>query len=104
MDFVLGLWIMQRGNDSIFVVVIFFYMAHFIPSKNMSYATHVAILFFKEIVRLHGLPKIVTLERDNVFLGLFWWTFWKNWVQNCSIVSLSLTNKGANKGGQHKLR
>jgi hypothetical protein len=51
-------------------------MAHLIPCHKGDNASHVADLFFTEIVRLYSAPKTIVLDRDAKFLSHFLRTLW----------------------------
>jgi hypothetical protein len=72
MDFITGLPKTQ-GKDCIFVVVDrLTNFAHFFAIATDFNAAQVAELFFREIFRLHGLPKTIVSDRDSRFMSTFW--------------------------------
>ncbi|GJZ01305.1 gag-pol polyprotein [Tanacetum coccineum] len=47
------------------------------PSTFMRLMNQVANLYFKEIVRLHGIPRTMVSDRDVKFRSHFWITLWR---------------------------
>jgi hypothetical protein len=60
------------------VVDIFSKMVDFIPCKKTNDTAKVVVLFFREIVILHRLPRSITFDRDTMFIEHFWRILWKN--------------------------
>lgn len=63
----------SRGFDAILVVVDrLSKYSHFIPIKHSYTAKHIAEIFAKEIVKLHGVPNSIVSDRDPLFVSIFW--------------------------------
>jgi hypothetical protein len=68
----------QTQNDMILVVVDkFSKMVHLLPCRSSITASQTAHLFFKEVVRLHGVPAAIISDRDPRFTSKFWQQLWK---------------------------
>ena len=73
MDFVVGLPLIGRKHDSVWVVVDrLTKSAHFLPVRTDYSLDKLAELYIKEIVRLHGIPISIISDRDPRFTSSFW--------------------------------
>ena len=73
MDFVVGLPLIRRKHDSVWVVVERLTKStHFLPVRNDYSLDKLAELYIKEIVRLHGIPISIISDRDSRFTSRFW--------------------------------
>jgi hypothetical protein len=86
MDFIEGLPKSERRDAILVVVDRFSKYAHFFPSKHSFSAPKVAQVFLYDIVKLHGTPKSLVIDRDKVFTS----TFWKSLFQSLN-TKLALT-------------
>ena len=72
MDFITVLPRTKYQHDSIMVVVDTLTKdAHFIPVQSTFGTTQVANVFMKEILKLHGIPKMIISDRDENFTTTF---------------------------------
>ena len=53
-------------------------MAHLIPCHKTDDVSNVTDLLFREIVRLHGIPRTIVSNRDAKLLIYFWKILWAN--------------------------
>ncbi|KAK2452021.1 putative mitochondrial protein [Trifolium repens] len=73
MDFVSGLPMTTKGNDSIWVIVDrLTKSAHFIAFKTGTLIPKLAEIYVEQVVKLHGIPSSIVSDRDPRFTSRFW--------------------------------
>lgn len=77
MDFISGLP-NSKGNDIIWVITDrYSRYTHFLPFSQPVTAKGLALIFFDNIFKLHGIPNSIVSDRDPLFLSDFWQTLFK---------------------------
>jgi hypothetical protein len=72
MDFI-GPFPTSKGYDYLWVIICrLTSMVHLIPVNTTVKASELALLYIKEVVRLHGLPDSIVSDRDSKFTSKFW--------------------------------
>ena len=51
-------------------------MAHFVSCHKTDNASHVVDMFYREVMRFHGMPRTIVSDRNTKFLSYFWKTLW----------------------------
>jgi hypothetical protein len=79
MDLITGLPITRHGQHDAIVVFVdkLSKMVHYAPCTTTIDAPALAKIFFREVVRLHGVPEIIISDRDPRFTSHFWTALWK---------------------------
>lgn len=72
MDFMVGLSRAKRGYNALWVIVDrLTKLAHFILAKDITSIDQLGQIYVRKIVRLHGVPKTIVLDRDTRFVSTF---------------------------------
>ena len=72
-DWLDGLPVTPNGFDSVFVVIDrATLMVHLIPTSKATSARDVAQIFMDNIIRLHGVPRVIHSDRDPRLINSFW--------------------------------
>lgn len=77
MDLITQLPLTKNGHDAIVVFVDkLTKMAHYAATTTNVTAMQLSQLFFKEVVRHHGIPESIVSDRDPRFNSIFWRSLW----------------------------
>jgi len=53
------------------VLVCFSKMTYFIPCHKIDYVSNITKIFLRDVLKLHGLPKTIVLNRDPKFTFIY---------------------------------
>ena len=100
LDFAMGFPRKQRNKNSIMVVVNrFSKMSYFVPYNKTNDASHMAKLYFKKTIELHGIPRSMVSDRNSKFLSHFWRILWMKLGTSLNYsTSPSSSNRWTNGG------
>ena len=77
LDFVTDLPVTRSKKDSILTVVDkATRMVHLIPCRKTTTAAEAAKLYWDNVVKLHGVPRVLYSDRGTQFTSQFWRTLW----------------------------
>ena len=95
MDFVIGLPTTFRKHDAIWVIVDRLTKStNFIPIRTDFSLVKLSKLYIKEVVKLHGIPSSIMLDRHPQFTSRFWISLQKTLGTRLDLSS-SLSNRWA---------
>lgn len=77
MDFITDLLKSQRMDAILVVINRLTKYGHFIPLRHPYSAQTVAVVFAKEVVRSHGMPRPIVSDWNPIFLSNFWTELFK---------------------------
>jgi hypothetical protein len=77
MDFIEGLPKSQSKDVILVVVDRLSKYAHFIALSHPYNASDIAQLFLDNVFKLHGLPKVILIDRDPIFTSTIWQSLFK---------------------------
>ena len=78
MDFIMRLPRTNKKHDSIMVVVDkLTKVSHFVLVNKTHTTTNIAEIYMTEIVRLHGIPRTIVLDKDTKFTSNLWMGLFK---------------------------
>ena len=73
MDFIIGLPNTTQQHDSIWVIIDrLTKTAHFLPVHTSYSAKKYVEVYLDQIIRLHGVPKMIISDRGSQFVARFW--------------------------------